>query len=477
MCAGIADELAGIDLGDRRLNQRSVKVIEALAANPEASVNGAVNGWGDTQAAYRFLSNPAVTPEQILLPHHQATVRRMREQPVVLLVQDTTELDYTAHPPQDAGRLDHWERRGWYQHVELAVTPERLPLGVTATESFDRDPDAPGVRETGARRTREPIEDKESFRWLRGYRHACELAAECPATRIISIADREADIDDIFVEAQSRTETDEPASNRRADYIIRAQQNRCTPERDPAARGQTFRKVRDEIAAAPLLTTITLELSQTPQRAARPAVLEVRALTITVKPPSARSHLPAITHHVVLVEELGGPGDGTDVCWLLLTTLPIDTLEQVWQIVGYDVARWSIETYFRTLKTGCQVEELQLETKARLLNCLAFYQIIAWRILYLTHLNRVCPELPCTAVFADHEWKPVWRVVTKTLLPKTPPPLNEFLKLLTHLGGYNNRATERPPGPQPLWIGLRRMLDFSTAWLAFGPADERVVCK
>ena len=93
MCEGIADELHGIDLGDQRLNKRSVKVIESLAADPQASVNGAVNGWGDTQAAYRFFNNPEVTPEQILLPHRQATVRRMQEQAVVLLLQDTTELD------------------------------------------------------------------------------------------------------------------------------------------------------------------------------------------------------------------------------------------------------------------------------------------------------------------------------------------------------------------------------------------------
>lgn len=469
MCEGIAVELQGINLGDQRLNKRSVKVIEALAADPQASVNGAVNGWGETQAAYRFFNNPQVTPEQILLPHRQATVRRMQAQAVVLLLQDTTELDYTAHPPRDAGRLDHWERRGWYQHVELAVTPDRLPLGVVAAESFDRDPDEPGARQSGERRTGEPIEDKESFRWLKGYRHACELAAQCPATRVVSVADREADIYDIFVEARQRGEADEPESNRRADYIIRARQDRCTPERDPAARGNTFRKVRDEIGAAPLLTTVTIELSQTPKRSRREATLEVRAMTVTAKPPHARSRLPAITHNAVLVEEIGGPGDGTDVSWLLLTTLSIATVAEVLRVADDYVARWSIETYFRTLKTGCQVEELQLETKSRLQNCLAFYQIIAWRIVYLTHLNRTCPDLPCTAVFADHEWKPVWRVVNKTPLPKHPPTLNDFLKLLTHLGGYNNRATEPPPGPQPLWIGLRRMLDFSAAWLAFGP--------
>jgi hypothetical protein len=102
---------------------------------------------------------------------------------------------------------------------------------------------------------------------------------------------------------------------------------------------------------------------------------------------------------------------------------------------------------------------------------LAFYKIIAWRILYLTYLNRTSPKLPCTAVFADSEWKSVWRVVSKKPLPKKPPVLSEFLRLLTRLGGYNNRATELPPGPQPLWIGLRRMTDFASAWTAFGPND------
>ena len=122
-------------------------------------------------------------------------------------------------------------------------------------------------------------------------------------------------------------------------------------------------------------------------------------------------------------------------------------------------ARWIAEIYFRTLKTGCRVEDIQLETNHRLTNCLAFYQIIAWRILFWTYLNRTCPKLPCTAVFADSEWKSVWRVVKKKPLPKQLPILSAFLQLLTPLGGDNNRATEAPPRPQPLWIGLRRMTD------------------
>lgn len=458
MCEGIAEELLGIDLGDIRLDKRSKRVIDALAANPEASINAACEGWSDTLAAYRFFDNPGVSPDQILQPHLEATQRRMREQPVVLIVQDTTELDYTRHPAEDARCLNSEQRFGLYEHVQLAVTPDKLCLGVVGSTFHDRAPETLG--KTIARRTL-PIEEKESFRWLQGYRLACLLAKECPETQIVSIADREADIYDIFVEAQR--------ASPQVDYIIRAQEDRSTLERDPSAGPAAYRKVRDEVSGSKLRTTRTVDLSQTPQRAARQAQLEIRALTVQIKPPHARSRLPSVTHNMVLVEEIGGPGDGTDVSWLLITTLPIDTVEGILRIIDYYVARWTVEIFFRTLKTGCRVEDVQLETNHRLKNCLAFYKIIAWRVLYLTYLNRACPTLPCDVVFEESEWKSVWRVVTKKPLPAKPPTLATFLRLLTQLGGYNNRATEAPAGPQPIWVGLRRMTDFATAWLAFGP--------
>ena len=233
-----------------------------------------------------------------------------------------------------------------------------------------------------------------------------------------------------------------------------------------------YRKVRDEVSASKVLVRKTIDLPQTPKRAARKAQLEIRALRVTVKPPHARSRLPTVTLNVVLVEEVNGPQDGTDVSWLLLTTLPIDSIEDVLRVIDYYVARWTIEVYFRIFKTGCRVEEIQLETTKRIKNCLAFYKIIAWRVLYLTYLNRECPSLPCTAVFDDCEWKSVWRVTTKKKLPKKPPALSEFMPLLAQLGGYNNRPDDPPPGPQSIWVGIRRMTDFAIAWLTFGPSQE-----
>lgn len=464
MCEGIAAELAGIDLGDRRLNQRSVEILEFLAAKPEASVNAAIERWGDTLAAYRLFRNERVRPEEILRPHREATERRMLEQSVVLLVQDTTEFDFTAHPPQDARCLDAEHRFGFYDHTHLAVTPARLCLGVVASEQFDRAPETLGQ---GRARKRLPIEQKESFRWLAGYRLACECQQRCGETQIISVADCEADIYEILAEVEQQS----PA----ADFIIRARENRCTTERNAEHPGRAFHKVLDQLAAAPIRTRRTIDLQSTPKRQARQAELEVRALQVDIKPPDTRRDLPNVSQRFVLVREVNGPGDATEVSWLLMTTLPIAAAEDLWRIVDYYLARWMVEIYFRTLKTGCRVERMQLETLQRVKNCLAFYQIIAWRILYLTHLNRTTPELPCTAVFADCEWKSVWMVTKKTPPPQEPPPLHVFVKLLTSLGGYNNRPSEPPAGPQVFWTATRRMLDFATAWKTFGPREASCV--
>lgn len=447
------------------MNKRSKHLLEALATNPEASINAASDGWGDTVAAYRFFNNKAVTPEEILRPHREATVRRMADHPVVLVVQDTTELDYTKHPPKDARCLNKAERFGLYSHTHLAVTPDKLILGVVGLDHFDRDPLTLGKADE---RSSLPIEQKESFRWLLGYRLACQLAVDSPGTQIVSVADREADVYDIFIDAQQKHGTACEGGQAAADYLIRARVDRCTPEHDLASGPAVFYKVRAEVGASKLLTTRTIDLAETPKRKARVARLEVRALRLEVKPPHERSHLPSVTMNVVLVEEVGGPGDDTDVSWLLLTSLPIGTLEEVLKVIDYYAARWAVEVYFRTWKTGCRVEEIQLETQARLKNCLAMYAIVAWRVLYLTYLNRTCPTLPCTVVFEEGEWKSVWLVVAKLPLPQKPPELAEMMRLLTQLGGYNNRAGEPPAGPQPLWIGLRRMADFSLAWQTFG---------
>jgi hypothetical protein len=461
MCEGIVEELHGIDLGDRRLNKRAVTVAEQLAAQPQASINAACGGFSETVAAYRFFDNDKVQPDKILQPHVDTTRRRIAQQDVVLVVQDTTELDLSDHPPKDARCLDREDRFGLYDHTHLAVTPQQLCLGVVGSEQFDREPESLG---RAKERERRPIEEKESFRWLCGYRLASDLAGECPDTQIVSVADCEADIDDVFLEVEKHPTP--------ADFVIRAKENRSTPERDPEGGPYSYRKIFDQVRASDVRMIKTIPLERTPKREARQAELHIRAMRVTAKSPANRPTLPTVTYNIVLVEEVGGPGDETDVCWPLMTTLPIDSVEDIFRVIDYYRTRWLIEVYFRTLKTGCRVEEIQLETVARLRNCLAFYKIIAWRVMYLTHLNRECPDLPCTSVFDQSEWKSVWRIATRRELPERPPTLSEFMPMLAGLGGYNNRASDPPPGPQAIWTGLRRMTDFALAWVAFGPETK-----
>jgi hypothetical protein len=459
MCQGIELEFRHIDLGDQRLNKRAVSLLEAMAADPAASINAAMDGWNDTLAAYRFFDNPSVEEKEILAAHRSRTEERIAEEDVVLVVQDTTELDFTSHPTKDTGVLNDENRFGLYDHSHLAFTPERLCLGVLDVDFFDRTPQSLG---RAKERKYDPIEQKESYRWLQGYRLASELTGQHSNTQIVSVADCECDIYEIFCE-HAKQETP-------ADFVIRANQDRRSTQLDTDAGGKTYKKVRDEVAANELLTTREVDLPQTPKREARVAHLEIRAKTVVVKPPHMRESLGTVQYNLVLVQEVGRPEDDeTTVSWLLITTLPIDTVDAVMRVVDYYVARWPIEVFFRVFKTGCRVEDIQLETNARLKRCLLFYKVIAWRILYLTFLGRECPDVPCDKMFADYEWKPVWKIVSDEPLPDEAPPISQFLVMLARLGGYNNRKHDHPPGPQAIWVGIRRMTDFAIAWKAFGP--------
>jgi hypothetical protein len=461
MCTELTQEFDVIDLGDKRLNDRARLLLERLAANPAASINSSCQGWSETKAAYAFFDNEKVDPQRILQPHREATISRLRDEKVALIVQDTTELDFSDHPTKDSGVLNAEDRYGLYDHSHLAFTAEGLCLGVLDVEFFSRTPESLG--KTRERRN-DPIESKESFRWLKGYRLACEVAATCPDTRIVSVADCESDIYDIFLEPEKH---DKPA-----DFVIRAKQDRCLPERDSAAGANAYYKVAEEVATSPLIATRDIDLPQTPKREARTATLEIRALTVDVKPPQQRSRLDHVRYNVVLVEEIDGPNDGTDVSWLLITSLPINSVKAVLLVIQYYISRWPIEVFFRTYKTGCRVEDIQLETNHRLTNCLMLYKVIAWRIMYVTIQAREYPDMACDRLFADYEWKPVWKIVSRKPLPKKAPPLSTFIPMLAELGGYNNRSTDHPPGPQTFWQGMRRMTDFAIAWAAFGP-DEK----
>jgi hypothetical protein len=154
------------------------------------------------------------------------------------------------------------------------------------------------------------------------------------------------------------------------------------------------------------------------------------------------------------------PPAGTEpIEWLLLTSLPVDTPEQALELLQSYLCRWQVEICFRILKSGCKVEELQLEKLSRLEPALAFYMIIAWRVLYLTMLGRESPELPCDVAFAEEEWQPVYVVAKRKPPPEQPPSLDQMVRMIAGFGGFLTRKGDGFPGPQTIWIGLQRGRD------------------
>jgi hypothetical protein len=460
------EEMETADFRDERLDGRMVTLLSALGERPNLSIPAACKGRAEMEAAYRFFANDKVTFEKVLEPHRARTRERMAREKVVLMVQDTTEADVTRPEQQvkGAGVLDG-PRRGFLLHEMQAFTPAGIPLGTVWAEVLNRSEVSHASKAEKFRKQQHtPIEEKESMRWLDGLRQARAVAQELPETQCVCVADSEADIYELFAE---------PRGEKPLEWLIRACRNRALEGEEAHLHAQ--------VLATPVLYELKLGVrarqaktaaetrKRRVDRAAREATVEVRASTLTLRP--SRRHdreLPPVTVNVVLVSEVNPPADEPPIEWILLTTLPIGTLDEVRTIVSYYCVRWSIEVFFRTLKSGCRIEERRFEDMERLLPCAALYLIVAWRTLFVCHMSRNCPELDCEAIFEPCEWKAVWATVKGEPTPESPPSLSVMVHLIAQLGGYIERKKSEP-GPQTIWIGMQRMYDLAWAWERFGP--------
>jgi Transposase DNA-binding/Transposase Tn5 dimerisation domain len=472
----IQNELGTVRLGDKRLNTRFAKVLDRLSSKPSQSIPAACGGWTDIYAAYRFFANEKVTPAKMLAPHRDATVKRCAGHAVVLVAQDTTELELTRPNEKVGGPLSDEEHWGIHVHPSMVMTPEQIPLGILDVHMWARD--LKDYHKRLKARTK-PIEEKESFRWLAGYHEACALKREI-GSQVVSLSDSEGDIYECFA---AWADTSEGAT---ADFIIRACQNRRLSKEDPAYEKDVTTLLWEAVEQASVQGQRTIEVSSRPAqtgdgskrrqaRSARTIDVTLRATAVTLKGlrrPSregaASTLLPDVTVNVVLVREENPPAGEPAIEWLLVTSLPVTTLDQIETVVDYYCCRWQIEVYFKVVKSGCEVEKLQLETTDRIMNCVAVYLIVAWRVLYLLRLGRECPEMKCDTVLTPEEWQSVWRVVKGEEPPKEIPSLGVMIGLIAQLGGYIPRPND-PPGAKTMWIGLQRTRDFALVWSMLRP--------
>jgi hypothetical protein len=479
MLENLTEDFQNANFGDKRLTKRLVKIVDSLSEHPNVSIPAAVDGRAEMEGAYRFFNNDSVTPQAIEAPHIDATLQRIRQTKVVLLVQDTTQIDLTRPEVQveGSGPLDSQMRFGAFYHPLVAFDDQGLPLGIPWSKCWVRDQLSENRTATQKREQirNTPIEQKESMRWLEGFRASKEVAESCPQTQCICVSDREGDIYELLAEPR------QTADGNQVHWLVRASHDRYLVDQTAEVDGMGEKKLLSTVHDTKLIYETTIEVSRRvlgrndvqklrqQSRDKRLATVQVRAITVRLRPPERPDRqLPDVTVNVILVEETHPPEGEVAIQWLLVTTMPIETREQIELILHYYTLRWQIEVYFKTLKQGCRVEERYFERIGPLVNCFKVYTIVAWKILYLCRLSRECPDVSCEVVFSPSEWKPVYQILRKKTPPKQPPTLNEMVKMIASLGGYVVRKSNQP-GTQTLWIGLQRLNDLSNAWVAFGP--------
>ena len=446
-------EFADAELGDPRRTQRVIELATALAQHPTAHLPEACGDGAMLKAAYRFFSNDAIEPQDVLHSHIEATYSRLCQAPLVLAVQDTTEIDWTGHPAtQGLGPLGHTACQGLHVHSTLAVTPERVPLGLLAQQVWARDPDDVGKR---ARRKQVPISQKESQKWLASLEAVFSARAECPTTRFVSVGDREADVYDVLAAARPEG----------VELVLRASWDRCVnaPER----------YVWATVEAQPVVEQLRLQVPRRGPQPSREATLALRWWLLTLCPPRHRKRegLPEVSLWAVQVCEIDPPTNVEPIEWLLLTTVAVQTVADAIERVAWYACRWGIEVWHRILKSGCRIEARQLATAERLQRCLTLYSVIAWRVFYATMLARAVPEMPCSVLLEIEEWQALYCAIHHCPTPpEEPPTLGEAVRWIAQLGGLVGRRRRDQPGAETLWRGFQHLSDLTRMYCIMRPA-------
>ena len=447
-----ANEFGGAPLGDARLSARLVATAALMGADPMASLPAAAKGErAQIKGYYRFVDQPdaaATTPDNILRPHRERTLQRMRSEPTVLCVQDGTDLNFATRPGCDGlgvigANQTGAQSLGLHLHSTMAVTPAGLPLGVLNARFVAPAPKAADRDEAHDK----PPQERKSARWIEGFRDCADLARELGPGRLVCVADREADDLRLFEEQRARPQ---------ADLLVRVKGRR---------RVAGGRSLLDALRAAPVRARAVVAIDRLtarpkssgrqarPGRARRSATVALHADTVELAP-TGREHRgkPPIRLQGVLVEEQRTPEGAAPIRWLLLTTLAADTPEACRRIVEYYARRWRIEDWHRILKSGCKVEELANRSAERLARAAAINLVVAWRIFLMTLLGRDQPDLPPDVLFSELEIR-VLKAFAAQHGIDPPETLAAAALLVARIGGHIHRPRGPPPGTKVMWRG------------------------
>ena len=438
-------EFAQQNMGDKRLNKRVKLLAQSFCKDPLLSIPNATKDWSETLAAYRLFDNESVTFDSIMSGHRAATLARIQREPVVLIPQDTTFLNFAADDKsKEMGTLRTKKSDQQLLHTSIAINPNRVNLGIVNASMWQRE-----KASTGRSRDAKKIAEKESRRWIDHYQNACDIQAQSPDTTVVSIADREGDIHEWFQYVESV-----PLENRAA-YIVRAKANRTLLLDDEKI------LLWDYLQSAKILGKYSVNVPKRNGEIGRDAVVNITATEITLAGKGKKRQ--SLSLYAVYVKEQSPPEGQKGIEWMLLTDLPAEDFTQARIIVEWYRCRWEIETYFRVMKGSCDIEKNRLKTPQRRLNCIAIYMIVSWRLHSITMLTRKIPDRPCTDGFSQREWEIIWRVKKNSEPPKVIPSLREMTRLLAGMGGFLARKGDGEPGVKTIWQGYKKLLNYIEA--------------
>ena len=450
------NELGRAPLGDLRLSKRLVQTAQMQAAAPMASIPAAAQGLrAAIKGHYRLIDQPdesAVTPQNILAPHRQRTLRRLQAESVVLCVQDGTDLNFAEHPGCAGlgliGKNTNAQGTlGLHMHSTLALSPEGIPLGVLKIQYEAPDGQAQRGR---------PLAERKTYRWVRGLRDCAAVAGQLAGTRVVSVMDREADVQALFAE-QRRLQG--------VELLVRAKHNRALGPDRP----KLFEHMREQAVQGQLQIEVqrssarrgTRQQKAKPLRAARAAQAELRWQTVELPAPT-RGEEP-LRLQLVHVWERTAPEGVEALEWFLLTTVPVASLADAQQVLEWYRLRWRIEDWHRILKSGCKVEYLGHRTGERIERAVTIKAVIAWRLAAMTLLGRETPELPAAVFFTEVQMRVLRHFASQRGLA-APGNLGLAVRTMAILGGYLYRKNAPPPGHQKIWEGWTRLTIMSEAY-------------
>jgi hypothetical protein len=437
------EQFGTVALGDKRRTQRAVDMAQAMARRPADGVAKQMGDWNGQRGAYRLLDNEEVSHAALSEPHWQRTREKASQSgSVVLLVQDITELDYSGHPATEGlGPIGNHQGRGLMAHNTLAIQPnQRHVLGLAYQQVWTRDEVA--HKRLESRKQRRERTNRQSQRWVKA---VAAIGAPPTGVRWVHVGDRESDLFPFFEQCQTT----------QVDFCIRLVRNRRVGDWT----ADEPRYLLDQARQLPAMGERRLELPAKPGQAARTADLLVSWQAVTLRSPRNVPGQPTtVQAWVVRTWEPNPPVGVEPLEWLLLTSVPVLTLQDALERIAWYNCRWIVEDYHSCLKTGCAIQNSQLQDAQRLQRLLAFLSILAVRLLQLRDLSRTTPHLLARQVVQPVL---VQIIAYRTHTDPNTLTLHSFWRAVAAIGGFPGRKSDGQPGWQRLWHGWLRLLDWA----------------